>query len=741
MRILFAVFMFAVFFAPVGQARAEDQKPLEVIRFTPDGENVPAGRQLAFTFNRPVVPLGRMERTADEIPVTIEPALDCEWRWKDPSTLLCQLGDGKETILSTKYTVTMQPGIAAEDGAQIAVPFAASFTTQRADVRYHQFKTWRAPGYPVMRLTFNQPVTKKSAMAALTLVTEHGKIVAVKLSSDPDDHETPSFIPVPGESGGFLFFGRTEKRKSDDQLSQKNGIEARRIWLLEPAEELPLNKSMMLKLSPGLVSALGDEKSAISRDVVGFDTFPAFKLIGMRCFDNDNNEIHIKEGDDPKSAGKLCDPLGPIALQFTTPVKKSGIKKHVVFNPPLGGKDAADDVWGSLEHEYSRLNRPHSKGNTYDIYLPQGLKAAADYTVTLEDRTLSFFEKIVAWFKGLFGKHVPQTLLEDEFSATLDQGFTLSFATDHRRPNFELNHHDAVLESGVDSDVPLYVNNLKTTTFDYKRLTAKGAAAAQTHTENIPAVQDVQFSKPFGVRDMLGGKSGAVYGHLQTDPAVRDKHPSERKLFAQVTPWQMHVKLGHFSTLVWLTDMATGAPIAGATVKVYRGRLIDLSVPKPDDIFARAVTDDNGLAILPGNEELDPDQAYARNWGDEAEKLFVRADKGEDMALLPLSYEFGINTWRISSENIYARSVKRYGHMMAWGATAQGIYRAGDTMQYKIYVRQQNDRGFIAPPLSGYTLEIVDPKGNVAEKKEDVRLNAFGAYDGEFAIADKAPVG
>lgn len=741
MRILFAVFMFAVFFAPVGQARAENQKPLEVIRFTPDGENVPAARQLAFTFNRPVVPLGRMERTADEIPVTIEPALDCEWRWKDSSTLLCQLGDGKETILSTKYTVTMQPGIAAEDGAQIAAPFAASFTTQRADVRYHQFKTWRAPGHPVMRLTFNQPVTKKSATAALTLVTEHGKIVAVKLSPDPDDHETPSFIPVPGESGGFLFFGRTEKRKSDDQLSHKNGIEARRIWLLEPVEELPLNESMMLKLSPGLVSALGDEKSAISRDVVGFDTFPAFKLIGMRCFDNDNNEIHIKEGDDPKGAGKLCDPLGPITLQFTTPVKKSQIKKHVVFNPPLGGKDAADDVWGSLEHEYSRLNRPHRKGNTYDIYLPQGLKAAADYTVTLEDRTLSFFEKIVAWFKGLFGKDVPQTLLEDEFSATLDQGFGLSFATDHRRPNFELNHHDAVLESGVDSDVPLYVNNLKTTTFDYKRLTAKGTAAAQAHTENIPAVQDVQFSKPFGVRDMLGGKSGAVYGHLQTDPVVRDKHPNERKLFAQITPWQMHVKLGHFSTLVWLTDMATGAPVAGATVKVYRGRLVDLAVPKPDDIFARAVTDDNGLAILPGNEELDPDQAYARNWGDEEEKLFVRADKGEDMALMPLSYNFGINTWRISSENIYARSVKRYGHMMAWGATAQGIYRAGDTMQYKIYVRQQNDRGFIAPPLTGYTLEIVDPKGNVAEKKEDVRLNAFGAYDGEFAIADKAPVG
>lgn len=741
MRILLAAFMSVVFMLPVHSAGAEGQKPLEIIRFTPDGDNVPEARQLAFTFNRPVVPLGRMERTAEEVHVTITPALDCAWRWKDSSTLLCQLGDGKETKLSTKYTVTMQPGITAEDGAQIDAPFTADFTTQRADVRYHQFKTWRAPGHPVMRLTFNQPVTKKSAEAALTLVTENSKIVAVRLAADPDDSEAPSFVPVPGESGGFFFFGKQEKRKSDDQLTQKNGIEARRVWLLEPAEELPLDAHMMLKLSPGLVSALGDEKSAISRDVVGFDTFPAFGLVGMRCFDNDNNEIYIKEGDDPKAAGKLCDPLGPIALQFTTPVKKSQIKQHVLFNPPLGGKDQADDVWGALEYEYSRLNRPHRKGNTYDVYLPQGLKAAADYTVTLEDRKLSFFEKIVTWFKELFGKETAQTLLEDEFSASLPQGFTLSFATDHRRPNFELNHHEAVLESGVDSDVPLYVNNLTTTTFDYKILTAQGAAADQTRTEDIPAVQDVQFAKPFGVRDMLGGKSGAVYGHLQTDPLVHGKHPNERKLFAQVTPWQMHVKLGHFSTLVWLTDMATGAPVAGATVKVYRGRLAELAMPKPDDIFARAVTDDNGLAILPGNEELDPDQAFARNWDDNDPKLFVRADKGEDMALLPLSYDFGINTWRISNENIYAHSTKRYGHMMAWGATAQGIYRAGDTIQYKIYVRQQNDRGFIPPPRSGYTLNIIDPKGNVAQTVKNITLNAFGAYDGEFAVAEKAPVG
>lgn len=741
MRILLAILSFVIFFVPHAAVQAGGAQDLHITRFIPEGQDVPPARQLTFTFNRPVVPMGRMERTAEEIPVTITPALDCGWRWMNTSTLVCELGEKAAMQESTTYTVVMKPGIAAEDGGVIAQDFQQSFTTRRADVRYHQFRTWRAPGHPVMRLTFNQPVTKDSATAALTLVTEAGKIVAVKLAADPDDHEAPSIIPVPGESGSFFFFGRQEKRKSDDQLTSKDGVEARRIWLLEPAEELPLESGVMLKLSPGLVSANGPEKSVQSRDVVSFDTYPALSFIGMRCFDNNGDELTIKPGDDPRAAGKLCDPLGPIAMQFTRPVKKSQIKKHIVFAPALGSKEMADDIWGNLEREYSRLNRAHVKDRAYDVYLPQGLKAATDYTITLPEKELGFFARIGAWFRSLFGKKDPATALADEFSTALDKGFTLKVATNHRRPNFELNHRTAVLESSVDSDVPLYVNNLKTTTFNYKSLTAEGAKDGLTHQEDIPALQDIQFAKPFGLREMLGGKSGVVYGHLQTDPVVINKHPSERRLLAQVTPWQMHVKLGHFSTLVWLTDMATGAPVAGAKVKIYRDAISNLGVPKPDDIFATAVTDENGLATLPGNEEIDPQQDYARHWGDDKQKLFVRADKGADMAVMPLAYEFGLNTWRISNENIYARSAKRYGHMMAWGATAQGIYRTGDTMQYKIYVRQQNDRTFVPAPRTGYTLEIVDPKGNVAEKVEDVRLNPFGAFSGEFKVSEKAPVG
>ena len=48
--------------AAYDSAKAVEQKDLRVIRVTPTGEDVASERQIVFTFNRPVVPLGKMER-------------------------------------------------------------------------------------------------------------------------------------------------------------------------------------------------------------------------------------------------------------------------------------------------------------------------------------------------------------------------------------------------------------------------------------------------------------------------------------------------------------------------------------------------------------------------------------------------------------------------------------------------------------------------------------------------------
>ena len=136
--------------------------PLELLRITPHGKDVPPGRQIVFQFNRPVVPVGRMQRDASEIPVSITPDPGCQWRWLNTSALVCQLGEKEALKPATHYDVVMEPGIFAEDGATLAQSIKHSFVTERPKVRHAWFKTWKSPGTPLIRMTFNQPVSQLS---------------------------------------------------------------------------------------------------------------------------------------------------------------------------------------------------------------------------------------------------------------------------------------------------------------------------------------------------------------------------------------------------------------------------------------------------------------------------------------------------------------------------------------------------------------------------------------------------
>lgn len=741
MRLVVAIALFFISLSPAAMAAFDsaefaEPKELQILRVTPEGADVPIGRQIVIQFNRPVVPIGKMERASTEIPVEIQPKLACEWRWLNTSALSCNLDEKSELKEATSYTLVIKPGITAEDGQTIKEAFHHQFTTERPDVRYAWFRKWLSPGTPVIRLTFNQSVTKASVASSLFLVPADEaagtKPYTLEVESDPDDQESPSFLPVPGTSF-FAIFERSEPRKSDEDVRETSGEEARRVWLVTPKEDLPLDTAVSLKVKPGLVSALGTEKGIEEREVVRFDTFPEFAFLGIKCTTNDNAPLLFTPD---KAQTGLCNPMAGSALVFTSPVFRSQLKKHIAFTPTLNLNTSGDDPWGDGE-DYSRLSGAHEKGRTYDIAIPAGIKAATEYTVKSLSPDRNFFEKIWWWMKSLF-TDVADTDIRDEFDRPLLGHIDMQFATSHRKPNFVIAHNTAVIEAQIDSEVPLYVNNLSRAIFDYRALTAQGAKSGLSFAHDIPKVQDVQFAIPFNVREMLGGKSGAVYGFVRTDPEV-SKSAGQHRLFAQVTPYQLHIKFGHFNSVLWVSDMATGQPVSDAKVSIYKDSISQLSSGK--QALSQAVTSADGVAVLAGTSTLDPSLAHYRNWRDEDEVFFVRVDKDDEIAILPLHFSFEIDSYRSVGESVYYHNKKRYGHIKAWGTTAQGIYRAGDTIQYKLYVRDQDNRTLVAAPKTGYKLEIIDPTGNIVHEEKAVTLGEFGDYAGEFTTSKQAAVG
>src|SRR5690606_2308327 len=140
----------------------------------------------------------------------------CRWRWLEPGTLACRLGEEDALALATRYRVVVNPGLVALDGATLAAPVEHTFATERPRIAYAWFATWRGPGSPVVRIVFNQPVTAASVREHVYFAHAGAARNAVTVERDPDDME-PSVRTPDGD--------------------------ARRIWLVTPETPLPSDSS------------------------------------------------------------------------------------------------------------------------------------------------------------------------------------------------------------------------------------------------------------------------------------------------------------------------------------------------------------------------------------------------------------------------------------------------------------------------------------------------------------------
>ena len=704
---LFAPLCFAAFDSKEFAGR----KGLEITRITPEGWDVPPGREIVIQFSKPVTPLGRMERKAEEIPVTITPGVKGQWRWLNTSALSLQLDEANALKPATRYTVLVKPGIRTMDGETLTKEVRHVFVTQRPTVVDTFFITWKSPVRPVIMVSFDQPVTKDSVRNGMVFRIADNMVARIraKVSPDPDDQEQPLILPFPGESYA-LVNKAGEKRPKDRAVTKKSGVEARRIWLVEPETDLEEDGSAELILEQGLVSALGPEKGVGNQQVVRFDTFPKFRFLGLRYYPLDSREPVLMSPDQLKSGNApRANPLESVFLVFSSPVVPEEIKNQVAFQPDLSGGVKDFDPWEG-GYNYSHLGAPYTRAQEYSVRLPVFLEAYKRYTVKEKK-------------KGI----------RDEFGRRLVNPMDLSFMTDHRKPEFNLINRNAVLEEDMDTESPLVVTNLASIQLSGRTLTAEGEKEGVSLKKAVPKVEDVAFFMPLGVRELLKGKSGVVYGFIESDPLIEKSAP-ERRFFSQVTPYQVLAKMGHFNTLVWVTSLKTGEPVEGAEVVIVKNVKSALKADAP--VLAKAVTAKDGSAILPGNETLDPELAVER-WPyekDDATTFFVKVNKGGHMALLPIDSDFEIDTWRVSNSTVSSGMSPKYGHMKAWGTTAQGLYRAGDTLSYKIYVRNQDNDRSVLPPLKKYSLAVKDPMDQTVFERKDIELSKFGAFDGSLNI-------
>lgn len=708
-------FVFSFFCLQVSaEPSLNSKESLQILRITPEGTNIPEAGQIIIEFNKPMAKMGS---SLDEkiIPVMITPEVAGQWQWINDKTLVLNVNHEKPLKKAEKYTLTIKPTLPSLDGSVLTKEITHTFTTTLPTLRWSNFRLWKSPTRPVIAASFNMPVTKESVEAHVYFALKGDDKTHIKVQAISDEYD----------DNGQL--------KSDLTLASR--------WLIEPAQNLAMEQSYDVWVEPGIMSKEGSAGGIEKEALLKFKTFGSFKLVGFSCrttTQSSNDKQLIFTSENPQKEITRCDPMQQIELVFTSPVKRSTIKKNTKLSPdPTAGKTDVD-MWGDWG-DYVRLDDQWGSDASYKVALPRGLKAATDYTITVgqpEKSSLSrFYQKVLSWFKKSNNNDVV-----DEFGRPLENPSSLVIKLGDRKPNYVLANHIAILEQQADSDIPLYVNNLKSATLNYQAITVSTVVDNQTMVYPLADVKNIQYAIPLKIRDLLKGKSGAILGILQTNPTIeKNRDEADRTLFAQVTPYQLQVKIGYHNTIVWVTDMATGKVVSGAKVNIYLSTYEKMG--QPQTILTTGITNEQGIATLEGIEKIDPMLKHVYSWNWKDPKLFVRVEKEENMAVMPIINDFEINMYRSSGEKFWSYSDRKYSHIQGWGTTAQGIYRAGDTVQYKIYLRDQSNEHYVLPPAGKYTLEIKDPTGKVIHELQNVKFNEFGAMNGEFHLAKNTPIG
>src|SRR5262245_61162747 len=436
------------------------REPLTLLRVTPVGDDVPLSTQIVLEFNRPVVPLGRMERQAEELPIAITPPLPCAWRWLNTTTLACELGERTPMARATRYTVTVRPGIQTEDGTTLAAPVTHTFLTQRPKVTEIKHQIWASPGMPELLVLFDQPVTGSS-------ITQH---VYVQ-------------VQAPAKKRVAIRANEAPKHKG-------------RGWFIRPMEELPQDTSAAVWVEPGIVSTQGREPGGEQRAVYPFDTLPPLRALGLSCVSNAGQTTTI-----PALSKRLpqqqCDPQR-LALLFSAPVLKEGAQPALRWTPALPGGETDRDPWESVAN-VAGLARPHQRGQTYELPLPD-LQWGTTYRLRAAPREI-----------------------KDAFGRKLAEAIDIQFTTEHKPPEFVLRHPISVLEQHVETHVPLEVLNLQEVHLHYETLTTQGLQTDQQHTIPLNTGIDTGYLIPLKVRELIPAASGVIQGKLQTTPIVNEE--------------------------------------------------------------------------------------------------------------------------------------------------------------------------------------------------------------------------
>ena len=186
-----------------------------------------------------------------------------------------------------------------------------------------------------------------------------------------------------------------------------------------------------------------------------------------------------------------------------------------------------------------------------------------------------------------------------------------------------------------------------------------------------------------------------IESRILGESLLAKRAPMYARTGALVTNLGVHFKRGRSSSLVWVTSLDRGRPVAGARVAVNDCR---------GQPLWNGSTDANGIARIERgfDRELDGGDKCLTNEG-----LFVTARSGSaaatDLAFVFSSWNRGIEPWRFNIPLAQGIQPDRRAHTVF----DRELLRAGETVAMKHFVRDETERGLALPATDSLPTEVL----------------------------------
>ncbi|MBI2214988.1 MAG: Ig-like domain-containing protein [Acidobacteria bacterium] len=706
------VVIFTLFLLLLLPVAAEAAGTLNIVSSGPTGEigSLAEANEIRLVFSEPMVSLGKIPDPLQIPFVKIKPALRGTWRWSGTTILIFTPDPDKPLPYATKYEVTVDTTAKSVAGNSLTSPHSFAFTTPTTKLLSTNWyrKGGRYDASVVVVLYFNQPVKPAEIAKHLLLRYQSHSWPEPSLEknardflakSDPTSLEkfdakvaaTRAAAQATGPVVNFLAdsWDTTRYAKNENMV------------VVETKPGVPTDSWVQLMLDERLPSAQGNEVPGRTQEF----TIQLERTLFIEA--TEHCRLH-------------CDPDRWNAIRFRARVSQSEAAKAF---------SVSDVTKAPAEKKVKQtLGKPSDEIVGYD----------ATNWMTLEEAGFGAQPPVTTW----------RVKIGEELTAHDGQKLGYSFVTFienwHRCAYASFGDGHGVWEADAGATLPFYSRNFKM---------ARQWASPLTPDELMPTILRLQEESYFrlapdseptdrklGVSadkvqshglDLSAALGSAKYGIFWTavepDEAIAkavecDPDRPTRASLVQVTNLGIHVKDSPINTLVFVTRLDDGKPVAGANVAIRS---------RENKVLWSGTTEVDGVAIAPNTDFRGEDDYWKI-------QFIVTAEKDGDFAYVGSDWDEGINGWEFGID--YSRLTAK---PMLRGAVFadRGVYKPGEEVHFKAILRSDTAAGMkLLAPDTKVAIVVTDSVGEEVDRR-DVTLSEWSSAEWTMQIKKTAALG